>query len=369
MRRIVFVLVCLMVVGDAPLAAQKETPPVTVTWTGLAQVQFTTTSVDEERLGDPDAEVARSTFDMRRVRLGANAEIGDWITGTIGADFAGGRVKLTDVWMGFEVADDVVLRAGQFKKPFSMLELTSSSRVLPIERGVSIREAAAALEEDTEGDPNRLPRFDGGVLLGEHYFMLSELGYLSRDLGASVQLRRGAMGFEAGLFNGTGGARDSNDGKSAAARVTVAPSTNLPLVIGGGVSHREVRADDVDVDGTAFEVDAEWGSARAAGLHVQLEAAAGDNLIGGSMRGAQGVIALFFPVEGRVEGMGPVFRASWGDPRTRVEGDEAWFVTPGFNVYFHGRNRVMVNWEHYMPQGDEALESVSGLRVQAQLHF
>ena len=363
---------CALIIAlacTAQLAAQESKPAVAVSWHAYAQVQFNTTNVDEERLGDPEADIAASTFDTRRVRLGADAEIGEWITGKVEADFAQARLKLTDVWMSFELAEGVALRAGQFKKPFSMLELTSSSRILPIERGVSIREVAAAIEADLESAPDRVPRFGDAVLLGEHYQMLAALGYLSRDLGASVHGRRGSLGYELGVFNGAGAdRRDTNDAKSVAGRITLRPSPAVPLVLGGAASHRETIADGEDVSGTVFELDAEWGAARDPGIHVQLEGAAGDNLIDGSLRSAQAVLGWFKLLSGRAEGIEPLFRLSWGDPRTSVEGDEAWFITPGLNLYFHGRNRLMVNWEQYLPSAEGAA-SVSGVRAQAQLYF
>jgi hypothetical protein len=44
-----------------------------------------------------------------------------------------------------------------------------------------------------------------------------------------------------------------------------------------------------------------------------------------------------------------VARVSWGDPDGAVEGDEGVLLTPGFNVYFAGRNRLMLNWDVFVP--------------------
>ena len=355
-----------------PAGGTAQTNDVRIRVNGRAQVQFNTTSVGEAEAGDPDSEIAGSTFETRRVRLAADLTIRDWITGRVEADFAGGAARLTDGWLNLGFTDAAQLRIGQFKKPFSLIELTSSTQILPIERGVRIRNLTDALLEGAQGDAARLPAtFGEEVIVGEEYEMLAALGYLGREIGAMLHGGSDRFTYGVGVFNGSGaGLRDDNDDKSFAGRATFQPAANRPFVLGAGFSRRETRAAGDDLSGTVLGLDAEWGEFRRPGLHVQLDGVLGDNLLPDrDLRGAQGVVAWFAPLAGaRAEGVEPLLRASYGDPRTDVDGDEGWLVTPGINLYFFGRNRLMFNWDVYLPSA-EWQETQHALRAQAQLHF
>ncbi len=87
-----------------------------------------------------------------------------------------------------------------------------------------------------------------------------------------------------------------------------------------------------------------------------------------SFLAAQGVASYFHPVGARVDGVEPVARVSWGDARRDVEGDAGLLLTPGVNLYFFGRNRLMLNWDIFVPEGDR-FETTHALRAQAQVHF
>src|SRR5690606_26211053 len=133
---------------------------------GQVQIQFSTTSVDEEDVFpfiDPDDDLASSTFETRRIRLSVEVAIADWITGRIQPDFALGDFELADAWLNLELDEAAQIRIGQFKKPCSLLFLTSSSLILPIERGLRIRGLDRALLRD--GVP--LIVLDGTAVLGE----------------------------------------------------------------------------------------------------------------------------------------------------------------------------------------------------------
>jgi hypothetical protein len=339
----------LLVAGPTTAAAQTiEAGEVRVRLLGQAQVQFNTTSVTAAEDAPP---LAGSTFETRRVRWGAEVAVSDWITGKFEHETALGRLRLTDVFMNLAVDPRLQLRVGQFKKPFSLLELTSSTRLLTMERGVRIRGLEQAL-------PTVASFQAGAPLFGEEQALVGGLGYAGRDLGAALHGALGRVGYEVGVFNGTGPDRiDHNDGKAAAARLRwrAAPGAR-PLALGAAASYREVlepaTAAGTTVDGVAWEVDLHWGGFRRPGLQLQAELALGDNLAtGGTFTGAHAVAGYFRPRAAgrRVEGWEPVLRASRGDPDRSVTGDEGWLLTPGLNLYFHGRNRVLVNWDVYLP--------------------
>ena len=355
-----------MLVSTAP--ARPQAPPVSVDVTGRMQFQFNTTSVADDDAGGP---VAASTFETRRVRLGASVQVGDWIRGFIEPEYALGRLQLKQVWMSLELDPALVLRAGQFKKPFSVINLTSSTAHPMIERGVRIRGLDDALAAANSGE---LSTLRDALLIGEQHLLLDAQGYLAYDLGASVEGRAGRFGWAVGVFNGSGpDARDENDGKSLSARATYAPEVGVPLRLGAAWSRRELRwptaEDPATRTGDAFEVDVELGGLRE-GWWLLGELSSGTNLATEErFLGAQAVLARFLATGGaRVEGVEPMARVSYGDPDDEVDGDAGLLLTPGVNLYFVGRNRLMFNWDVFVPEGD-GFETYHAGRAQINLYF
>lgn len=84
---------------------------------------------------------------------------------------------------------------------------------------------------------------------------------------------------------------------------------------------------------------------------------------------AQLIAAVYRPLaQGRIEGIEPLARVSWGDPSRDRSGDEGLLLTPGLNLYLPGLNRLMVNWDVYLPRGS-GLETAHAFRAQAQIAF
>ncbi|HUF05754.1 MAG TPA: hypothetical protein VMP86_00035, partial [Candidatus Binatia bacterium] len=83
--------------------------------TGRVQVQYNTTSVDDDDLGPgPGPRVASSTFETRRVRLGARVSVEEWITGMAEVELALGNLAMRNVFMNLAFSDGFQLRMGQF---------------------------------------------------------------------------------------------------------------------------------------------------------------------------------------------------------------------------------------------------------------
>jgi hypothetical protein len=356
----------LLCAGAAP--AWSQPAPVRATLGGRMHYQWNTTSVDQTEAGSA-APIASSTFETRRVRLTVDVQVSDWIRGMFEPEFAMGRLALRNAWVAFEVDSALVVRAGQFKKPFGLVLLTSSARLPVIERGVRIRGLDDALRRTADG---RLGDIRGQLLMGEHFALLETQLYLAYEMGLAVEGRHGPLGWSLGVFNGAGpDQRDENDGYSAAGRVTWHASA--PIVLGAAWSRRELNwptsVSPESRSGTAFAVDAELGTFRR-GLWVVAELATGDNL--GTLErfvGAQAIASYFVATGGtRVEGWEPVVRVSWGDPDRSMAGDEGLLLTPGWNLYFAGRNRLMLNWDVFMPRGD-GFETQHAARAQVNLHF
>ncbi|MGH7475086.1 MAG: porin [Longimicrobiales bacterium] len=337
--------------------AQEPAPRIEVKVGGYAQVQFNTTSVEADG-------VAGSQFEIRRARPTVEVAIDEWITAKLQLDLAGGGASLTDGYIDLSLGESFNLLAGQAKKPFSLILLTSSSQLPVIEREARIRGAVAEL--------------------GDEFAILDDQQYAVRDVGVQVHGRHGRFGWAAGVFNGEGLNRpEVNSRKSFAGRATVVPLRERPLQIGTGFSYRETAEQEAgglaaDRSGTAFEVDAEWGAFRRPGIHALLEVSLGDNLLepGAEFLGAHAIVARFWPRAGRIEGLELAGRASFGDPVTEERaatvddplGASVWLFTPGVNAYFTGRNRAMLNWDVRVP-GLDGLDVEHALRAQLQLYF
>jgi hypothetical protein len=360
----------LAVLALSAAPAWSQTGPVRATLGGRVNYQWNSTSVDQSAAGTA-APIARSTFEQRRVRLSADVQVADWIRGRIEPEFAMGRLTMRNAWMSFELDTLLVVRAGQMKKPFGAVMLASAATLPIIERGVRIRGVEDALRRS---GPGTHAEVRGQLLTGEHFTLLDVQRYVGYDMGLTVEGRRGSMSWAAGVYNGTGAdLRDENDGMSTAARVVWQPPVPAPLHLGVAWSRRELNwpvASSAETrTGNAFAVDAGLGGFRR-GLWLIGEVVRGDNLAsGGAFTAAQVVGAFFRPTGGaRVEGWEPAARVSWGDPDASVAGDEGILLTPGFNLYFAGRNRLMLNWDVYQPTGANFARQHAA-RAQVNLHF
>jgi hypothetical protein len=350
-------------------ARAQEAPVVRVF--GTVQSQFSTTSVDESDAGIATAP-APTSFEARRIRFGADVRISEYLTGRVEQDMGGGRFQLRSGWLNYRFADAWAVQAGQFKKPFGLIQLTSHRVVPTIERGVRIRGLTQTLgAQDTAGGAAPLlGRLRGQLVIGEQQALLDVLGYQGYDLGAMVHGSPAGWLVQAGVFNGAGpDVPDENARKSLAGRL-VRQIGATPLQLGAAVSYRELAVGAETVDGWAAGGELAYGAHRRPGLWLLAEAATGDNLAtGGRFVAAQAVATWHHAVGSpRLDGWELVGRASWADPDRGIDGDEALLLTPGVTLYLDSRFRVLANWDVFLPAGDR-FGAENSLRVQAQLHF
>ena len=375
-RTVTIVAVCLWAAGSSLTAQTIQAGNLTVKLGGRMQEQFSTTSVDEADLiaigRAPTVAIPTTMFEMRRLRLAAELAYGAPISGKIELEFAMARLQSREAWMNVGVDPALQFRFGQLKKPFSLLQLTSSTRWPIIERAVRIRglqEDLLAFDRDST-----FRSFQGTAVIPEEQNILDLFSYQNFDLGAAVLGNAGPVGYMAGVFNGPGSDRvDDTDGKSIAGRATVRLPVEAPFILGAGVSTREFRVRTTPSiltrSGTAFEVDLEYGEFRRPGLHIMAEGATGTNLaVDETFTAGQFIAAWFQPTAGRIEGWEIAGRIGYGDSNRDRFDDEALFLTPGFNIYFTGRNRLMLNWDVFLPSGD-LFNDANAIRAQAQIYF
>ncbi len=373
-------LVAILLLGANASAQTIENGSIKLRLTGRVQAQFSTTSVSEEELlaaGQSVSPIPSSMFETRRIRFGAVAEFDDWLTGKLEAELGMARLQIRDAYLNMGFTPALQLRVGQFKKPFSLLQLHSSSMWPVIERGVRIRGLAPALafrDSSALGNPV-LQNFDGDLLIGEEQTLLDAFLYSNFDIGATLLGTIGDFSYTIGAFNGAGGDQpDDTDAKSYAGRLTYTLATDRKVTIGGAVSHREFRLSTSPAietrSGTAYSADLEIGEFRKPGVRFIGEVVLGDNLQDpdNDFLAAQAVVAYFIPLEHkRAQGVELAGRVSYGDPRRDVDLDEGLLLTPGINLYFFGRNRLMLNWDFFLT--DDRFDNENALRAQAQFYF
>ncbi|MFQ5702740.1 MAG: porin [Gemmatimonadales bacterium] len=344
----------LLATAAQALHAQVEfhSKALAITVTGRVHSQFATTSVDGER---------SSQFLIRRARLTAEVEVNEFISGKIQPDYGEGEVNLKDAYVRLEFSPTFRVTAGQFKRPFDLFELTSSTQILVIERAGGIDGLNSC---SGPGGLCSLSRFT------------EKLQYSDRDIGVKVdgKTSSGKFSYAASITNGTGAnAADTNGTKSYTGRVGFSPKKGVSFGANVGV-HDYVRPGTTDNDyGTAVGGDIEIGSFDS-GLHIRGGVVGGDNwkkLIGtdpSTFVSTQGIVSYKAGITGSpyVTAVEPVARFSYGDPDTDAPDDDGWLFTPGFVLHFTGRNKIAANIDIWSPSAGSTELSV---KVQSYLHF
>ena len=102
----------------------------------------------------------RGSLELRRARLVLDGSLHDQaIRVRMQPDFGGGNVRLRDFFIDVRLADQVWLRAGQWKRPFSRQQITSFGRLEISDRSITDRAFGAgrdlgvALRNDYEKSP------------------------------------------------------------------------------------------------------------------------------------------------------------------------------------------------------------------------
>ena len=314
---------------------------------GRVQAQYAQSSID----------AANNDFFFRRVRLRANISVNEWITGRIQPEFAGGGAALQDAYVDLSFSEGLNLRIGQFKRPFDLFDLASSTDLSVIERDGRI--------EGLGGCP-------GVGRLCSHNRLTDALEFSGRDQGVMLDGAAGRVEYAVMVSNGEGAnASDVNDGKSFSSRVVVAASDDLRIAGKLGV-HDYLSSAIETSQALAFGVDAEWGTWRD-GFHAQVSVVSGENWelpVAGdpvTFQSVEGWAAYYHPLEGeRVVGIEPLLRVGYADANTDGVDDAGTLLTPGLMFYFGGRNKMGANMDIYRPQAGPTEYS---LKIQTYLYF
>lgn len=352
MRRLSLVLLAgaalLLTAGAAAAQTTISSRAASIRFGGRLHTQYAMSSV----------ESFNDQFFFRRARIIADITVSDFFDARVQPEFAGGATELRDAYVRFKFSDAFQLTMGQFKRPFDVFELDSSTDLSLIERDGRVGGVSGC----------------GGVGGMCSYSRFTEkLGYSDRDTGLRVGGASGKVAYEVAMTNGTGANEDDeNDGKSFSGRVAVEVSEGV-TVAGQLASHDHVHPDGETARAGAWAADLTYGTWRD-GFMLQAAVAGGDNwkkadVSGGEVKfmAFQGMASYYHPLDdARWAGIEPLVRVSWGDPDTNVDSDGGVVFTPGLMLYVLGRNKIGFNVDVWSPQDGDTEYS---FKLQSFLYF
>lgn len=343
-----FILALTLTPAAVPLAGQAiQGRASSLTLGGRLQVQYARSSVDD----------AVDDVFLRRARLEVDGRLAERLDGRVQVDFGGGEVDVKDAWARYTLTPALRVTAGQFKRPFSIFELASSTDLPIIERDGRV--------EGVSHCPGV-----GGVCTFSR--LTEKLSFDDRDLGLLLDGRVGErVTWSASVTNGPGAnASDENDGKSLSGRLELAVAEGV-VVSPFGALHDYTAPDGSTDRAPAVGVDVEVGTWRR-GLHVLAAVATGENWAvsdEADFTTAQVLVSRYLPVEGRLAGVEPLLRVSWASSDGAIPAGSArdgLLLTPGLMLYVAGKNGLAVNVDVYDPDAGDREWS---LKLQSFLYF
>ncbi len=288
-----------------------------------------------------DEAAAEHGFSLERARVELTFFPTDWVEAVLEAALDDvdetGAVDdlLRDAFVDLKPRRWATVRAGQFKKPFSLMELKSKGKLPVVTRGLS------------------------------NDFLVRELGYGGRDLGVALGGRLKTpvrLEWMLGAFNGNG-ANDLEDdvsgAKDAAGRLEAAPVKWLKLGINGSIKNFDLSIPgNEDKPATAWmggaDLQVKWS-----GLRLQVEGLYGVNHLSAAHPEAASVQALAtwkFELPRRGMSLTPVARLDVLWPVFSERKDRAWLATAGVNWQVAAHVRLMLQVE--LVRADDTLTAL-----------
>ncbi|MBI3180469.1 MAG: hypothetical protein HYZ27_12455 [Deltaproteobacteria bacterium] len=259
-------------------------------------------------------------FELRRARLALDLHATPWLSVQLDVDFAD-AAPLKDAFVEAAVHPHLSITAGQFKKPFSIIELTPPRRLPLINRGI-VNERIVEAGVDVGG--------------------ASGLGYGGRDRGVMLHGALHKLHYALGAFNGTRSFDAIDSGKDAAARVELRGIKGVRLGASGSMHYRnpegfEVADPAVFAAGVDTRIRAGPVTGVAEVLWAQQRMAGGDQ----DVLGALGYVLAWIPLAHDIV-LAPVVKGEVLDDDVSRGGDLAWSFAGGANLHFGDALRLML---------------------------
>ena len=241
MRRLlsIFLAGSFALVFAGEVAAQNtiSSRAASIRFGGRLHTQYATSSVDSYQ----------DHFFFRRARLIADITVNDFFDARVQPEFAGGSAELKDAYVRFKFSPGFQVTMGQFKRPFDLFELDSSTDLSLIERDGRVGGVSSCAGV-------------GGICSYSRF--TEKLNYSDRDTGIRVGGENGKVSYEVSLTNGTGAnVADENDAKSLSGRLSFELSDKITV---SGQFARHDYLDDADETAyaNAWGADVQYGDWR-----------------------------------------------------------------------------------------------------------
>ncbi len=354
--------------GAATATAQTTYPNVKMT--GRLQMEFYDFNNGDNAIYQALPAAVRapeSSFLIRRARIEARGQLSENVSFVIQPNYTTGQsgVTLKDAYIDVsftkpEAHNAMVLRAGQFKRPFGRYELTSSNNLPSIERG-----AYRGL----------VPSASNDLAVGN--------GYEAHDIGAGLYYTgiQKKLNVSAAVMNGALSPNniDINGAKSYYARATFAVTPKLG--IGASYGDHDFQAIDtlptlIDTTVTrniGYGLDAQWSAPGEEGLYVMVDYISGESNLNSANEfwGIQGVAAYNIRMKSPTSflyAIEPAFRYDLAEPDNRILNDQNTLITAGVNLYLTSKAQIRLMYESQSFE-NSALSTISGFRGALTMNF
>jgi phosphate-selective porin OprO/OprP len=283
-----------------------------------------------QEAGKPDG------MDIRRARLDFRGNVAPMWEYRLQADFAN-VPKIVDVYAGFMPYDFLKFQVGQYKLPFSLENITSSSLLLSIERS-QVVEALVARNKDVIGNQN------------------------GRDIGLEVYgslfkfKERFLIDYFAGVFNGVGmNTTENNKPKDFCGRLLFHPAEGLDV---GGATY--IGYDRIGTDAPKDQIRNRFGGELSytwKNLSIRGEYIEGqDAAVKKSGYYAQATYFIF------AKKLQVLAKYDSFDP-DKDKNISVYYIG-GINYYFNDSSKISVNYTYKEEEGTKINNNVISTQVQ-----
>ena len=318
---ILFLFLCPALLVSTAAAGEEEVLPVLserlLKLSGYTQVQYTYWEGESE------------DFRVRRARLGLKGNLLKNIDYSIQVDAVRNPV-LVDARVDITLFPQARLTFGQFKVPFSLENLTSSSALDMVDRTQTVKKICPA----------------------------QDIGATGRDIGMTLSGKFSWIEYTFGVFNGSGiNTRDMNDRKDMVGRLVVRPVHFLSF----GISHYEgehslfTGGPLLNRDRTGLDVFIMAGRLFFKGEYI-LAKDEGIDRAGWYVRGAYS----FIP-----DKLQAVVNYDSYDMDLDLDENRSEVMTLGLNWFFSKKTKLQVNYEYHKQEGVEMGDHVFLAQFQA----
>ena len=319
-------------VATAPGGAQeiRARSGSTVTVGGRVQVQYEASSAAD----------SVSSFSVRRVWVTIDGRVSDRVGGRV--QFNADGASVLDAYLELSHSPALKIQVGQFKRAMSYFWLAANADLPMIERDARV------------SGVDHCPGVGRVCSFGQLTWALGLDAYEPGIL-ATGRFGGGNLGYRVTLTNGEGMAPDVNTAKSASGRLSLFPAEGTRLSAYLALDET-LGSDGQTMSVPAYGAELEIGSWRN-GPHLLVNGLTGRNWRAGDNAefAAFQLLGLWYrPLESSasVSAVEPMLRFSWASTERGSDangsGDvSGTVITPGFMVYFAGRNGIAANLDYY----------------------